>query len=94
MSNRNEQMINTREACKHLLVSEATMRRFLSRAPVNHIPAYKVGYQYRFYRSELTEWVKEFRSGGRERTEAVDTDSAYLIEVTGDMGTEAGKEIN
>lgn len=67
---RNEQMIGTREACRFLGISESTMRRLLSRAPVNRLPFSRVGGLYRFYRSELSVWAKSFGSGGGETTEA------------------------
>ena len=69
--NRNEQMIGTREACKHLGISEAMMRRLLSRSLVNQLPFSKVGGLYKFYKSELSGWAKSFGSRSGEATDAV-----------------------
>lgn len=53
----NENMMTLREACEHLRISEATMRRFLSKASINGIPYHRVGVGYRFYKSELSQWA-------------------------------------
>lgn len=49
-------LLTLTQACKYLQISEPTMRKLLRE---KKIPRHKPAGQWRFFRSELEEWVKE-----------------------------------
>jgi len=51
--------INLKQACEHLGISDMTMRRLLK---TTDIPAYKPTGQWRFYLSELDDWIEESKN--------------------------------
>ena len=50
-----EKWINLEEAAEYLGVKPVTVRNWLRKS--NGIPAYKVGKQWKFKRSELDQWI-------------------------------------
>lgn len=49
-----ERWLSVEEIAEHLGISKETVYRWLERS---HIPAHKVGKQWRFLASEINEWV-------------------------------------
>lgn len=63
-----EKTITLKEACNHLDISETKLRRLLAK---NKIPACKPAGRWRFYISELDDWIQKGRQeiiDGKEET--------------------------
>lgn len=57
-----EKWINLEDAATYLDVKPVTLREWIKKQEVNGIPAYKIGTQWKFKKSELDEWVKAGKS--------------------------------
>ena len=57
-----EKWINLEDAATYLDVKPVTLREWIKKQEVNGIPAYKIGTQWKFKKSELDEWVKTGKS--------------------------------
>lgn len=49
-----EKLLNIKEACEILRISETTIRRWIVN---NNLPCYRVNHQYCFFESELKEFI-------------------------------------
>lgn len=57
-----EKWINLEDAATYLDVKPVTLREWIKKQEANGIPAYKIGTQWKFKKSELDEWVKTGKS--------------------------------
>ncbi len=56
----NDKWISLEEAAEYLGVKVITIREWIKK--FSDIPAYKIGKQWKFKRSELDEWIKSGKS--------------------------------
>lgn len=57
-----EKWINLEDAATYLDIKPVTLREWIKKQDTNGIPAYKIGTQWKFKKSELDEWVKTGKS--------------------------------
>ena len=55
----NDEILTLKEACIVLKVSEATLYKWLRERNETGIPAHKVQGQWRFFKTELSDWVEQ-----------------------------------
>jgi len=65
-------ILNIEEVAEFLRVSDRTVRRLLA---ANEIPAFKVGGTWRFRQEDLTAWIEERISKGKEDLRELDSAS-------------------
>lgn len=60
-----ENWINLDEAATYLGISQVTLRDWIKKQEFNGIPAFKIGNQWKFKKSELDQWIKTGKSAIR-----------------------------
>ena len=60
-----EKFLTHKEACEYLDISSATMNRWLAK---KILPGYKVVGKWRFYISELDDWIEESSNDQRRKS--------------------------
>jgi len=60
-----ENWINLDDAAAYLGVRPVTLRDWIKKQESNGIPAFKIGNQWKFKKTELDEWVKTGKSAIR-----------------------------
>lgn len=54
------ELMTAEETCRYLKITQRTLYRYLK----NHqIPAFKLGKEWRFVRSDLEQWIRERTTG-------------------------------
>lgn len=54
------ELMTARETCRFLKIPQHTLYRYLRN---RHIPAFKLGNEWRFVRSDLEQWIRDDRTG-------------------------------
>jgi excisionase family DNA binding protein len=49
------ELLTAAEACRYLRITSRTLYRYLQR---HQVPAFKLGKEWRFVRSDLDEWIR------------------------------------
>lgn len=80
------ELMTAKEVAEYLRVSKKTVHRLLRRG---NIPAAKVGYQWRFDKTLIDDWLHQSSVGGRGNILVVDDDEvirALFTETLGELG--------